>query len=155
MFEYLHGLSAWERGPINEAQSMKYSFLMSVASLGLLGLSLPGMSPAGEVTIVAADFQPAGGDRWSVQVTLKHDDSGWDHYADEWRVVDAAGTVLGDRVLFHPHVGEQPFTRGLGSVAIPAGTRRVWVEAHDKVHGWTQERLEVDLSKPGRPRGSL
>jgi len=126
---------------------MKHFFLISVATLGLLGLSLPGMSLAGEVTIVAADFQPSGDNRWSVQVTLKHADTGWDHYADEWRVVDAAGTVLGDRVLYHPHVGEQPFTRGLSGVEIPAGTMRVWVEAHDKVHGWAHERLEVDLSK--------
>ena len=126
---------------------MKRFFQMSVVGLGFLGLSFPGMSPAGEVTIVAADFEPIGGDRWSVRVTLKHDDTGWDHYADEWRIVDAGRSVLGDRVLYHPHVGEQPFTRGLGSVEIPDGTSRVWVEAHDKVHGWTAERLQVDLGK--------
>ena len=136
-----YGLSRhWSR------QSMKYVLLMFVVSLGLLST---GVSLAGQVTIVAADFQPTGGDRWSVRVTLKRADSGWDHYADEWRIVAADGAVLGDRVLYHPHVGEQPFTRGLGSVAIPAGTTRVWVEAHDKVHGWTPQRLEVDLSRAG------
>ena len=58
---------------------------------------------AGEVKIIATDFLQVG-DSWSVNVTLKHDDTGWDHYTNNWRVVDAKGNVLGDRVLYHPHV---------------------------------------------------
>ncbi|WP_028468675.1 hypothetical protein [Neptunomonas japonica] len=100
---------------------------------------------AGEVSILMADFRSAGSNHWAVNVTLKHDDSGWDHYADNWRVVDVDGNVLGDRVLFHPHVDEQPFTRGINSVLVPEGVTTVYIEAHDKVHGWTEKRLKVDL----------
>ncbi|ANG63835.1 hypothetical protein A8C75_16030 [Marinobacterium aestuarii] len=112
--------------------------------LGFAGLSI---AQACEVEILGAEFQSSGADRWSVSVTLQHADSGWDHYADNWRVVDEAGAVLGDRVLFHPHVDEQPFTRALSGVMVPEGTHRLFIEAHDKVHGWSAKRLAVDLAE--------
>ena len=100
---------------------------------------------ADDVKILAADFSKTGENKWSVDITLKHDDTGWDHYADNWRVVDNEGNIVGDRVLYHPHVDEQPFTRGLNNVRIPESVTIVYVEAHDKVHGWTSNRLKVDL----------
>lgn len=114
---------------------------------GLLAVIVSGSAWADDVQIKAAEFRSSGAGSWQVNVTLKHGDTGWDHYADNWRVVDAEGNVLGDRVLYHPHVDEQPFTRGLGGVQIPAGIDNVYIEAHDKVHGWTPNRLAVDLSK--------
>jgi hypothetical protein len=113
----------------------------------LLALTLFNMAHADDIKILAADFHHSGGDYWSVKVTLQHGDTGWDHYADNWRVVDGEGNVLGDRVLHHPHVDEQPFTRGLGDVKIPEGINTVYIEAHDKVHGWTPNRLKVDLGQ--------
>jgi hypothetical protein len=125
-----------------------------ILAAGLLAATVANTATAGDVRIVAADLHTAGANRWSVNVTLMHADSGWDHYADRWRVVDDAGTVLGDRVLHHPHVDEQPFTRGLAGVVIPDATGTVYIEAHDKVHGWTRQRLTVDLhqARDGRLR---
>ena len=100
---------------------------------------------ADDVKILAAYFSNTGENKWSVDITLKHGDTGWDHYADNWRVVDSEGNIVGDRVLYHPHVDEQPFTRGLNNMRIPESVRIVYVEAHDKVHGWTSNRLKVDL----------
>ena len=102
---------------------------------------------ANEVKVLAADFNQSGDHSWTVSVTLKHDDTGWEHYADDWRVVDDNDNILGNRVLFHPHVDEQPFTRSLGNVKIPPGISTVYIEAHDKLHGWSKDRLKVDLSK--------
>jgi len=113
----------------------------------LLVLTMLNTAYADDVKILAADFHNSGGNRWSVNVTLKHGDTGWDHYADNWRIVDGEGNKLGDRVLYHPHVDEQPFTRGLGSVKVPKGITTVYIEAHDNVHGWTPNRLKVDLNK--------
>jgi hypothetical protein len=62
-------------------------------------------------------------------------------------VVAGDGTVLGTRTLYHPHETEQPFTRSLGGVAILAGMTTVYVEAHDKVHGWSPQRVLVDLER--------
>jgi hypothetical protein len=80
-------------------------------------------------------------------VTLKHADTGWEHYADAWRVLSPSGEELGKRVLYHPHVDEQPFTRSLGNINIPADLTEVYIEAHDKVHGWNPQRLKVPLKK--------
>lgn len=87
------------------------------------------------------------GDRWVCETTLRHDDRDWDHYADAWRVVTASGKILGTRTLYHPHVDEQPFTRSLRDISIPTGTKIVFIEAHDKVHGWSDKRVKIDLTK--------
>lgn len=44
-------------------------------------------------------------------VTVSHPDSGWDHYADVWRIYGPDGQLLAERILVHPHETEQPFTR--------------------------------------------
>ncbi|TDJ20475.1 MAG: hypothetical protein E2O65_02005 [Gammaproteobacteria bacterium] len=102
---------------------------------------------AGEVEIVHTRFRHSSAGTWSVDVTLRHADAGWDHYADAWRVVAGDGTVLGTRTLYHPHETEQPFTRSLGGVAISAPMTTVYVEAHDKVHGWSPQRVQVNLDR--------
>ena len=113
----------------------------------LLVLTAFNTAVANDVKILAADFRSSEGNRWSLDVTLQHDDTGWDHYADNWRIVDSKGNILGDRILAHPHVDEQPFTRGLGGVKMPEGLKNVYIEAHDTVHGWTPNRLQVDMDK--------
>ena len=46
----------------------------------------------------------------SFNVTIKHNDLGWEHYVNKYEILSPSGSVLGTRVLFHPHVDEQPFT---------------------------------------------
>ncbi len=83
------------------------------------------------------------GDR--VSVTLDHPDTGWDHYADGWRVETADGTVLGTRDLLHPHVEEMPFTRSLTGVTIPQDVREIFIRARCSVDGWSDTTLAVPL----------
>jgi hypothetical protein len=106
---------------------------------------MAGTAMANEVEIVNTTFTYQNGG-WHVSTTLRHDDTGWDHYADAWQVVDESGNVLGKRVLYHPHENEQPFTRS-DMVNIPTHIKVVYVEAHDKVHGWSKQRVRVDLNK--------
>ena len=110
----------------------------------VLPLFLAAPAFAGDAVVTEAKAVKSG-DTWRFSVTIAHGDTGWDHYADAWRVVDADSGVLGTRILHHPHVEEQPFTRSLSGVAIPAGTTSVWIEARDSVHGWNTERFEVTL----------
>lgn len=107
-------------------------------------LATPGL--AGEVEIPAAEARASGG-TWSFDVTLRHADTGWEHYADAWRVVGPDGTIYGTRTLVHPHVDEQPFTRSLSGVEIPAGVTQVSIEAHDNVHGWSRQMRLVELAR--------
>ncbi|WP_298910074.1 hypothetical protein [uncultured Aliiroseovarius sp.] len=87
----------------------------------------------------------ASGAGWSISVTLTHEEAGWDDYADGWRVETEAGEVLGTRVLAHPHVNEQPFTRSLSGVDVPEGVTTVWIRARTSADGWGQERFRLDL----------
>lgn len=106
--------------------------------LGLAVIALLQARPgnAGEASVVAVEAMPEQDGRWRFAVTVRHADTGWDHYADKWQVLGPDGAVLGERVLLHPHVEEQPFTRSLAGVAIPSGVSEVTVRAHDTVDGW-------------------
>ncbi|MBF9035429.1 hypothetical protein HKCCE2091_14375 [Rhodobacterales bacterium HKCCE2091] len=77
----------------------------------------------------------AARDGGRLSVTLRHADTGWDHYADAWEVLDAEGNSLGLRELAHPHVDEQPFTRSLAA-DLPAG--EVLIRARCTVTGWSE-----------------
>lgn len=101
---------------------------------------------AGEADVVGVEVV-RNGERWRFDVTVKHADTGWDHYADEWRVVAPDGTVLGTRTLHHPHVNEQPFTRSLSGVVIPDDLEEVIVQARDSVHGYGGVEMRVALPR--------
>ena len=101
---------------------------------------------ADDVTVEYVKATQNGADTWRFDVTLRHGDTGWDHYADAWRVLSAKGDVLGTRTLYHPHVDEQPFTRSLSGVKISPEAKLVVVEAHDSVHGWSKATVRVDLT---------
>lgn len=125
--------------------------MKKIAIIVFLFVMLSGISHAGEVTIVDVLFEK-GHKTWTVKTQLSHADTGWDHYADAWRVVTELGEELGVRILHHPHVEEQPFTRALTNLEIPRHINTVYVEAHDSVHGWSSQRVRVDLNKTEGPR---
>lgn len=85
------------------------------------------------------------GDAWRFDVTVSHADTGWEDYADGWRVLGLDGAELGVRVLTHPHVNEQPFTRSLTGVHISKTANQVKIEARDSVGGWSSTFYVVDL----------
>jgi len=81
----------------------------------------------------------------SVAATVRSDDIGWDGYADRWEIV-AGGEELAVRVLTHPHVDEQPFTRSQSGIVIPPGTVEIEVRAHHSVGGFCGASLRLDGS---------
>ncbi|QIE47584.1 hypothetical protein G5B38_13940 [Pseudohalocynthiibacter aestuariivivens] len=99
-----------------------------------------GLADAPDITDVHVEKDGMG---WRFHVSILHPDSGWDHYADGWEVLDADGNVLATRKLHHPHVDEQPFTRSLGNVMLPDGTREVFVRASCSVENWSGEPTAV------------
>jgi len=107
-------------------------------------IGTPALSDSPVIEKVTA-FSNSNG--WRFDVTLSHPDTGWDDYADGWRVLDMDGKELGLRVLAHPHVNEQPFTRSLGNVKIPEGATQVQIEARDLVGGWSGKPIIFDLPK--------
>ena len=75
----------------------------------------------------------AGSYTFSVQVSSP--DEGCNRYADWWEVLSEDGELVYRRVLLHSHVGEQPFTRSGGPVAV-AGDDIVIVRAHMNSGGY-------------------
>lgn len=100
---------------------------------------------AGEADVVDVRYAQASDGTFAFEVTLRHADAGWDHYADRWEIVGPDGTVIATRVLAHPHVDEQPFTRGLSGVEIGDDVAEVTVRAHDSVHGYGGQEMTVAL----------
>ncbi|MGK0273219.1 MAG: hypothetical protein ACI88H_003898, partial [Cocleimonas sp.] len=82
---------------------------------------------------------------WTFAVTLKHGDTGLDHYANEWQVIAADDKILATRTLYHPHVNEQPFTRNTSGVKIPTSMETVRIIAKDTVHGLSKTAMQINL----------
>jgi len=82
---------------------------------------------------------------FEVDVTMSSPYDSPSRYADAWRVMAPDGTVLGTRELLHDHAAEQPFTRSLGGVEIPADVREVTVEGRDQISGWGGDTVTVDV----------
>lgn len=83
--------------------------------------------------------------KWCFHTQVRHNDEGWDHYADAWQVKDKQGNLLAERVLLHPHVHEQPFTRSVCGVSIPDNVSEVVVSARCNVHGFGVKTVAVEL----------
>lgn len=111
----------------------------------ITGLLFTAIARAGEPDVVDVKVDCPARDRCDFSVTVRHSDEGWDHYADRWEVLGPDGAMIASRTLLHPHVHEQPFTRSLSNVAIPDGIDRVIVRAHDSVHGYGGEEMEIVL----------
>lgn len=102
---------------------------------------------AGEADVIDVKFRRVAQDTFDFDVTVKSVDRGWDHFADAFEVLAPDGRVLGRRVLLHPHETEQPFTRELHGVRIPADIKHVVVRARHKPKGYDGETLSVRLAR--------
>lgn len=117
--------------------------LLLVASLCLLG----SLVIARDVKIDKVEMEQNGG-VWTAHVTLQHDDIDFKHFVDNWRIVDAKKKVLAQQNLYHPHTGAKSFKENLAGIIIPPGTKVIYVEAHAKPHGWSKQRVRIDLTRP-------
>ncbi len=102
---------------------------------------------AGKADVIAASANKADDGTYTFSVTIKSDDTGWEKYADRWEVVSTDGTVLGIRVLAHPHEDEQPFTREQSGIKVPEGVTEVTIRAHDKVEGFGGKEVTIPLPR--------
>lgn len=114
--------------------------------LSLQLLSASCFSLAGEANVLSAEVENVGGDFYRFNVTVQHNDEDWHHYAKAWEVLSADGKLLGARVLQHPHINEQPFTRSL-TVTIPEHINQVTIRAYDLMHKFGGKELILDINK--------
>jgi hypothetical protein len=102
---------------------------------------------AGEADVVDVKVRRNSAGTYDFDVTVKSVDKGWAHYADAFEVLGPDGKVLGRRILYHPHETEQPFTRDLYGVRIPAGIAQVTVRARHKPKGYDGDTMSVPLPR--------
>ena len=126
---------------------MRSAFRFVAAAAVGITLTIGLQAHAGEADVVAVEASQSANGTWRFDVTVAHEDEGWDHYADQWDVLAPDGTVLGERVLAHPHVTEQPFTRSLSGVVIPPEVDTVTIRARDSVHGYGGIEMTVPIER--------
>ena len=112
----------------------------AVQSAGLTNQKYP------DVVDVLVHARSDGGFDFDATISSPYDTP--QRYADAFRVMSTEGMQFGERTLFHDHASEQPFTRDLYGVAIPAGINTVVIQARDKKYGYGGKTLHVTL--PGR-----
>lgn len=116
------------------------------SGLALLALASP--TWAGEADVMGVEAVCTTIRTCDFEVTVRHADIGWSHYAESYEIVSPEGEVLGRRVLTHPHVHEQPFVRQLVGVEIPEGVDQVVVRARDSKHGLGGDTVTKVLAFP-------
>lgn len=126
------------------------SFVYGLALLGAgVTLAGPSAAQAGRYPdVVGAKVRVAGAGVFDFDVTVSSPYDSPQRYADGFRVQGVDGAVFGERTLWHDHAGEQPFTRDLYGVKIPAGIKVVRIQARDQRHGYGGKTVDVNL--PGR-----
>jgi hypothetical protein len=111
----------------------------------ILSLMIAAPLAAGEADVLEVEVINTGSGTYRFSATIRHADTGWDHYANRFEAIAPDGKILGTRTLYHPHVNEQPFTRSQSGVLIPRGVSQVTVRAGDSVHGIGGEQQTVTL----------
>lgn len=121
----------------------KFAFLAAMAGGALAAVP----AHAGEADVIDVKVRRSAPGVYDFDVTVRSVDNGWHYYADAFEVLSPEGKVLGRRVLLHPHQDEQPFTRELYGVRIPAAIERVKVRARHKPKGYDGKSIELALPR--------
>jgi hypothetical protein len=108
-----------------------------------------GGAPNRDARITGVDTSGAP-NGYTFNVTIASNDTGMDHYADWWEVVDADGKLVYRRVLLHDHADEQPFTRDGGPVPI-ARDAVVTVRAHVYPSGYANAAMRGSVAGGFKP----
>lgn len=103
---------------------------------------------AGDANVIRVQARERSSGVFDLDVTVRSNDTGWDRYADRIEAVGPKGEILGTRLLDHPHETEQPFTRDLHDLRVPAGIARITVRARFKPTGEAGDAVTIAL--PGR-----
>lgn len=120
----------------------KYKILICLTASLMASVSTVEASPT---KIINATISLGGNASYTIAVTLEHADHGWDHYANQWQVVGPNGDVIATRILAHPHVNEQPFTRSLSNIQIPEGISKITIKAGCTISGIDSNAFVLDV----------
>ena len=109
---------------------------------GRLELNLTDWNTFDYAHVLGTTFTRTAENTYRVAATVRHNDQGWDNYADAFEV-RGENVQNGLRELAHPHDNEQPFTRSQSGVE---ATGLVYVQAKDNVEGLGGSVIYLDLA---------
>lgn len=96
-----------------------------------------------DANVTDVTFSKLGDQEYKFAVALYHDDDGEDGYADKWQIEELNGSILGTRILTHPH-GTVEFTRS-HTLSVPDDVNTVIIRGHDQTHGYGGQVIIVSL----------
>jgi hypothetical protein len=97
--------------------------------------------------VLSAKVKLGANGTYDFDVTISSPYDSPQRYADAFRVTLPDGKPLGERILWHDHQNEQPFTRDLYGVKIPSGVTKVLIQARDQKFGYGGKQIEITLPK--------
>ena len=112
---------------------------------GLMSFLLIPLVWAGKADVINVQVKKVAKQTYNFAVTVRHKDENWKHYANRWEIVSLNGNILATRVLAHPHIHEQPFTRSLNNVKLPIRVKQVKIRALDIKHKSGGKEILVKL----------
>jgi hypothetical protein len=118
-------------------------------AVGALELNLADIGTWDLAHVVGVEVRKVATDNYTFSATVRHNDQGWEHYANRW-YVSGDEVQNGVRELLHPHDTEQPFTRSTSGVR---ATGTIVLVAEDTVHGTGGSTITLDLER--LPTGGL
>lgn len=121
------------------------SAVMGALALGMTTM-IAASAMADPIEILSVQASKASDGSWRFSVKLNHADTGWDHYANRWKVLSSDGLIVfAERILAHPHVNEMPFTRAQSGIRLPQDTDQVLIRAFDNGNEEAQGELLWDM----------
>lgn len=111
----------------------------------LVYLFATGKLNASEADVLDVEVIDKGDNRYTFNVTIRHEDTGWDHYADRWEILNLQEEIIAVRSLRHPHMKQESFTRSLPFVPVHQDTKEIKVRAHCSVDGFTGKQVVIKL----------
>lgn len=137
----------------NKLSLSRNIFIVAMIMLSCLAIFNNTAWPSEMVTqknpdVLRATVSQRGLDTFDFDVTVSSPYDTPQRYADAFSVTDKDGKIYGERILVHDHAGEQPFTRDLYHVSIPAAVKQVVIQARDMKFGYGGKSFEICL--PGR-----
>ena len=127
--------------------------------LGIFDITLMALSIAGSVVmtvdaseqeypdVIDVQVNARGQNIFDFDVTVSSPYDTPDRYADGFHAMSRDGVIYGERKLFHDHASEQPFTRDMYGVFVPASVVVILIQARDKANGNGGKVVEVALPR--------
>jgi len=119
---------------------LKFFAAITIAAALTFGAPVKSVG-AGKPNVVSPRIIMIGEPSNSFQVTVAHEDTGWEHYANRWEVIGPTRKFTATRILPHPHICQPHFIQSLYPVIIPASVTYVIGRVHDSNHDYSWGRL--------------